>query len=70
MATLNEVLEKQYWDGLKDALNFLHSKLQRKPRHIRSGYQLSPSGILNAYREGDISFKRAVKDLEDWKKKV
>ena len=69
LAELEESEERQYWGGLTDALNFLHSKLQRKPRRIRSPYQLSPSGILNAYREGDISFKRALKDLESWKKR-
>jgi hypothetical protein len=66
---LEKRVDQQYWGGLTEALNFLHSELQRKPRHIRSPYQLSPGGILNAYREGDISFKRAVKDLESWKKR-
>jgi hypothetical protein len=39
--------------------------LQKKPKKI--GYQSSPGDILNAYREGDITFEEAVKELEAWK---
>ncbi len=54
------------WKALVAAVNELHALVQRKPRSERNGFQLSPGGILNAYREGDVTFKQAVKHLENW----
>lgn len=54
------------WKALVNAVNELHVLVQHKPRSERSGFQLSPGGILNAYREGDLTFKQAVKHLENW----
>lgn len=54
------------WDALVVAVNILHALVQRKPRSKRIPFQLSPSGILNAYREGDVTFNQAVKHIERW----
>lgn len=54
------------WDALVTAVNELHSLVQRKPRNKRTAFQLSPGGILNAYREGDVTFKQAVRHLKGW----
>jgi len=56
------------WKSLVDAMNSLRKVLDRKPRRLRIGYRLDPDGILNAYREGDINFEKAVKELERWSK--
>jgi hypothetical protein len=40
-------------------LNHLHKSLAAKPKELRMGYGLHPRGILNAYREGDLSFDEA-----------
>ena len=32
---------------------------------LRHGYQVSPGGVLNAYREGDLSFDKACSEI-DW----
>lgn len=54
------------WDALVVALNELHSVVQRKPRSKKIGFALNPGGILNAYREGDLTFNQAVKHLVRW----
>lgn len=61
--------KKKNWDALVVAVNELHSIVQRKPRDEKGPFQLSPGGILNAYREGDVTFKQAVKHLERWAKR-
>lgn len=48
------------WDQMAIEMNALVARLQKKPKEARRGFQLSPGGILNAYREGDVSFKKAV----------
>lgn len=52
------------WDELVNQVNDLHGMLAEKPRQLRIGYQCSPGGILNAYREGDLTFNEAVKEIE------
>lgn len=42
--------------SLVKQINDLHQKLQDKPEKDKLGYQISVGGILNAYREGDLSF--------------
>lgn len=54
------------WDALVSSVNKAHSLLRRKPRSRRAAFPTSPGGILNAYREGDVSFKQAVRHLECW----
>ncbi len=66
---LEEDVERRYWEGLVVGLNCIHSKLQRKPRRFRTGHMLHPAGILSAYRDGDVSFKQAIRELEQWKKR-
>lgn len=58
---------KEDWEALVTAVNELHSIIQRKPKRFRRALQLTPDGILNAYREGDISFDKAVHELNEWK---
>lgn len=55
------------WKALVEQANDISSLLRRKPQRHKIGYQCSPSGILNAYREGDLTFKQAVRELERWK---
>ncbi|MFA6406740.1 MAG: hypothetical protein WCW34_04455 [Patescibacteria group bacterium] len=54
------------WKALVNAVNELHALVQHKPRNERVPFQLSPGGILNAYREGDLTFKQAIKHLKNW----
>ena len=44
----------------------LHQRLEEKPDSEKMGYACCPGGILNAYREADITFKQAVKAIEEW----
>ncbi len=67
MESVRQIQESAFWSGLTEAVNTLHEKLQRKPKHLRIGHASNPSSILNAYREGDLTFKEAVKALENWK---
>lgn len=57
------------WNVLVAALNELHSIVERKPKHLRLGFRFSPAGILNAYREGDLTFNQSVQQLERWAKR-
>jgi len=56
--------KKEYWDTLVDKLNEIHAKLKTKPDKYKVGYSLSFGGILNAYREGDLNFEEAIKELK------
>lgn len=55
------------WGHLIVAVNVLMKWLAHKPQSLKSGYLSSPSGILSAYREGDLMFTEAVAALEEWK---
>jgi len=61
---MNEREEKEYWVNLVDKLNEIHAELQTKPDKYKIGYSLSFGGILNAYREGDLNFEKAIKELK------
>ena len=52
------------WDKKTEQLNKLHVELQHKPAAEKKGYSLRPGGILNAYREGDLSFDEAIEELQ------
>jgi hypothetical protein len=54
------------WNSMRNELNELHQRLQEKPDSEKMGYACCPGGILNAYREADITFKQAVKAIEEW----
>ena len=47
------------WEDLVEQVNAARRLLDDKPRHLRLGYVLEPGSILNAYREGDLSFAEA-----------
>lgn len=53
-----------YYNSLREKLNEIHQKLSNKPDEYKYGYYHSPGSILNAYREGDISFEDAEKILK------
>lgn len=57
------------WKRIVAVVNANHELLKRKPRRLKIGFQMTPAGILNAYREGDLTFKQAVHHLEKWKKR-
>lgn len=65
MSTISKISKRNDWEQMALEVNALVKRLARKPTKI--GYQFSPQGILNAYREGDISFARAVRDLNRWR---
>lgn len=52
------------WEKKVEELNKLHQELQNKPDSEKKGYALHPGAILNAYREGDISFEEALDALQ------
>jgi len=52
------------WEDKRQKLNELFKELQQKPDSEKMGYSLSPGGILNAYREADISFEEAKDALQ------
>ncbi len=54
------------WEQMRNQLNELHKKLQQKPDSEKMGYAVCPGGILNAYRECDITFQQAVRAIEEW----
>ena len=63
---LSEVCNRTDWEQMKAEVFALILRLQQQPKKI--GYAFHPGGILNAYREGDLTFDQAVKTLEEWKK--
>jgi hypothetical protein len=57
------------WAALVHLVNRTIQQLQRKPVELRGGYYLEPGSILNAYREGDLTFDAAKKALETWRER-
>jgi hypothetical protein len=55
--------DRAHWDALVDQANALRRQLDSKPRALRVGYTLHPGSILNAYREGDVTFAEAVEAI-------
>lgn len=60
-----------YYTNLRTKLNEIFKELQQAPEKYKLGYWHTVPSILNAYREGDISFDKAcsllqmkVEDLE------
>lgn len=49
----------QQWLHLVAKLNTIHAQLQHKPSHLKCGHRQEIGSILNAYREGDLSFDEA-----------
>lgn len=62
-------IKRTDWDSMIAEVNNLSKRLQKKPRQLKKGYYLKPGSILNAYREGDVTFKKAVAELKKWKSK-
>jgi hypothetical protein len=56
------------WQQMIQEVNALNRRLQKKPRELKLGYQCSSGGILNAYREGNLTFRGAVAALKRWRK--
>ena len=52
------------WEQMRQELNRIHERLLQKPDSEKLAYQLSFGSILNAYREGDISFAEAIDQLD------
>lgn len=53
------------WNTIVDHANQIRNALDYKPASMKKGYQRSPGGILNAYREGDLTFDEARTELID-----
>lgn len=56
------------WKQMTEEVAFLIERLRQKPAPLRLGHQLSYIGILNAYREGDITFDQTVTELKKTKR--
>jgi hypothetical protein len=66
---LGDIGKRTDWDVMAEEVNALIGRLRRKPKNAKCGVGLSSGSILNAYVEGDITFKQAVKMLEQWKRR-
>jgi hypothetical protein len=54
-----------YYQWLVAMLNAFHMSLQQKP--VKAGLKVfSPKGILDAYREGDVSHEQAIAYIHNW----
>lgn len=62
-------MSEAHYRGLVDQVNRAIEELQRKPVEYRAGFYLEPGSILNAYREGDVTFDEAKKRLHEWREK-
>lgn len=51
---------REDWTAIATDVNDSIALLRTKPDKFKAAIQLTPDGILNAYREGDISFEDAV----------
>jgi hypothetical protein len=60
-----KISERTDWEAMKEEVTALVLRLQQKPDKLKLGFQVSAEGILNAYREGDISFADAADLLEN-----
>src|SRR3990172_12746691 len=58
---------KEYWDKRVEQINDLRKLLDEKPEEYKIGWSVSYGGILNAYREGDLSFEEAKQKLAEVK---
>lgn len=54
------------WNAMRREMNDLHKRISQKPDSEKMGFAVCPGGILNAYREGDVSFNDAVAALNEW----
>ena len=52
-----------YYDRLRKQINDTLVELRAAPVEFKRGYAVCVGGILNAYREGDITFQDACKQL-------
>lgn len=59
-----EEKDKAFYDKLRDDLNQNFLLLKNKPDEFKAHYSFNVGSILNAYREGDISFDRANELLD------
>lgn len=59
-----EAIDVEFWNSAVEAVNAIRHMLNSKPSRLRFGHHLSPGGILNAYREGDLSFIEAVDAID------
>ena len=55
---------KSTWDAVVGTANHTRKILNDKPSCFKIGYVLSPGGVLNAYREGDLNFTEAASVLQ------
>jgi len=62
----SEIRKRTDWEQMALEVLALIKRLQKKP--VKTLYYFCPGSILKAYREGDLTFKKAVRALETWKK--
>lgn len=59
--------EPQDWSVIIAEANCLRALLDSKPDELKCGTWVNPGSILNAYREGDLTFDQCVKQLDAWR---
>ncbi len=55
---------REYYEAPGNQLNVIHTELQQMPDKYKYAHPICPTGVLNAYREGDITFDSACKLLK------
>ena len=60
-----DVSKRTDWEEMAKQIRVLVKRLNQKPK--KNGFVCAPGGILNAYREGDLSHNQAVRELGHWK---
>jgi hypothetical protein len=59
-----QVSHREDWDQMKSEVDGLIKRLSQKPLALKLGHHASPVGILNTYREKDLSLMEAVRRFE------
>lgn len=57
--------DKVYWNNVVSRANFIRKTLDEKPLELKIGHWSEPGSILNAYREGDLTFDEAYYELKE-----
>ena len=66
--TKTDAMLRVLLDSLVEQLNALHreiSRIKEERPDLRTAFSMAPGPVLNAYREGDVSYSEAVEILTD-----
>ena len=62
-----EISKRTDWDQMIKEVKSLIEGLRYKPKSKKALHYLDPGSILNAFREGDLTFDEAITELKKWK---